>query len=93
MLGRATKVMIDKNTTIVSVAGKKVDIEARVAQLAALALVRTLSSTGVRVLWNSTSMVPARRKWSHPFETPASSSTSFVKAAFWSVWPARMAAR
>lgn len=49
MLGRAPKVMIDKeDTTIISGAGKKVDIEARVAQLAALALVRTLSSTGVR---------------------------------------------
>src|ERR1700719_1865360 len=36
MLGRAKKVMIDKeNTTIVSGAGKKVDIEARVAQIKA----------------------------------------------------------
>jgi chaperonin GroEL len=36
MLGRAKKIMIDKeNTTIVSGAGKKVDIEARVAQIKA----------------------------------------------------------
>src|SRR6187431_2934588 len=36
MLGRAKKVMIDKeNTTIVSGAGKKADIEARVAQIKA----------------------------------------------------------
>jgi chaperonin GroEL (HSP60 family) len=36
MLGRAKKVMIDKeNTTIVSGAGKKSDIEARVAQIKA----------------------------------------------------------
>ena len=36
MLGRAKKVMIDKeNTTIVNGAGKKADIEARVAQIKA----------------------------------------------------------
>src|ERR1700737_4969461 len=36
MLGRAKKVMIDKeNTTIVSGAGKRADIEARVAQIKA----------------------------------------------------------
>jgi chaperonin GroEL len=36
MLGRAKKVMIDKeNTTIVSGAGKKADIEARVNQIKA----------------------------------------------------------
>src|SRR6202022_3905608 len=36
MLGRAKKIMIDKeNTTIVNGAGKKADIEARVAQIKA----------------------------------------------------------
>ena len=36
MLGRAKKVMIDKeNTTIVSGAGKKKDIEGRIAQIKA----------------------------------------------------------
>jgi len=56
MLGRAKKVMIDKeNTTIVNGAGKKADIEARITQIKAQIEEppRTTTARSCRNVWPS----------------------------------------
>src|SRR6266536_1831207 len=64
MLGRAKKVMIEKeNTTIVSGAGKKADIQARIAQIKALSRLRPENDdqrTGVDIVKKALS-TPARQ--------------------------------